>query len=193
MQLLFATTNKNKIAEISAALSCNIQLLSLEEVGLADAEVDEPYLTLAENAIHKALSYERLSGMNCFSEDTGLEVEALDGAPGVFSARYAGLPADSNKNIDKLLGEMTEKTNRKAQFRTVIALRIGSETHAFEGICKGSILTGKHGTSGFGYDPIFIPEGADSSFAEMTTDEKNKFSHRKKALIKLIQFLESKR
>jgi XTP/dITP diphosphohydrolase len=193
MQLLFATTNKNKIAEIRAALSDDYQLLSLEAVGLADADVDEPYLTLAENAIHKAMHYEQLSGIDCFSEDTGLEVEALNGAPGVFSARYAGLPSDSNKNIEKLLKEMEGKTNRNAQFRTVIALRMAGETHTFEGICKGTILLNNKGQSGFGYDPVFTPEGADRSFAEMTTNEKNEYSHRKKALMKLIQFLESNR
>ncbi|MBU6157786.1 MAG: RdgB/HAM1 family non-canonical purine NTP pyrophosphatase [Bacteroidetes bacterium] len=193
MQLLFATTNKNKIAEIKAALSDNFRLLSLEEVGLADAEVEEPYLTLAENAIHKATCYEQLSGIDCFSEDTGLEADVLNGAPGVLSARYAGMPANSNKNIEKLLREMEGKNNRSARFRTVIALRMGGETHAFEGICEGTILFSKQGEAGFGYDPVFKPEGADSSFAEMTTHEKNQYSHRKKALIKLIQFLESNR
>lgn len=189
MQLIFATSNPNKIAEIKNVIPNGYKILSLSDINIADADVDEPYNTLEENAIHKAKSYQKLSGLNCFSEDTGLEVDALHGRPGVFSARYAGIPANDKSNIEKLLSELKGVANRKANFRTVIALSINSNQYIFEGICEGKIIYVPVGDKGFGYDPVFVPIGADKTFAEMTMDEKNLFSHRKKALAKMVAFL----
>ncbi len=190
MELLFATTNFHKTAEIQKALSGKYRLLSLKDIALTDAAIDEPYHTLEENAIHKALSYQRLSGKPCFAEDTGLEVESLNGRPGVRSARYAGMPVDEHKNIEKLLNELVHTDDRKARFRTIIALTDGGKHYLFEGICNGRIIRNMKGENGFGYDPVFVPEGTDQTFAEMTMEEKNGYSHRKKALDKLIEFLE---
>jgi XTP/dITP diphosphohydrolase len=192
MDLLFATTNINKTNEIKKALPHNYNLISLKDIDLGNTEVEEPYLTLEENAIHKALSYNRLSGLECFAEDTGLEVESLNGQPGVMSARYAGIPVNERNNIEKLLHELKNHQNRKARFRTVIALMTDNKCHLFEGVCNGRILEIASGGNGFGYDPIFLPFGADKTFADMTIDEKNHYSHRRKALLKLIDFLEKR-
>jgi XTP/dITP diphosphohydrolase len=189
MKILFATSNKNKIAEIRAALPQHISILSLSELTLDNKEVDEPYPTLEENAVHKARTYAAMTGIDCFSEDTGLEVDALNGEPGVKSARYAGEPADPQKNTELLLSRLGNTVERRARFRTVIALSLKGEIHRFEGICEGKIINKQRGNQGFGYDPVFIPEGVEKTFAEMTIDEKNQFSHRKKALAKMIFFL----
>lgn len=191
MNILFATSNINKVSEIKAALPEHVSLFSLKDIDTNISEIDEPYETLEENAVHKAVSYSNLLKMNCFSEDTGLEVFSLNGAPGVKSARYAGFPADTDKNMALLLKNLEDTADRSAQFRTVIALIINDQTHCFEGICKGRIIQQPKGKNGFGYDPIFIPDGSDKSFAEMNTGEKNKFSHRKKAVDKMIEYLKS--
>jgi XTP/dITP diphosphohydrolase len=191
MNILFATSNINKVSEIKAALPEHISLFSLKDIDTNISEIDEPYETLEENAVHKAVSYSNLLKMNCFSEDTGLEVFSLNGAPGVKSARYAGFPADTDKNMALLLKNLEDTADRSAQFRTVIALIINDQIHCFEGICKGQIIQQPKGKNGFGYDPIFIPDGANKTFAEMNTGEKNKFSHRKKAVDKMIEYLKS--
>jgi XTP/dITP diphosphohydrolase len=193
MQLLFATSNPNKTAEIKRALPDTYHLQSLTDIQLNNIEVDEPYNTLQENAVHKAITYQKLTGISCFSEDTGLEVTALKGAPGVWSARYAGIPASDIKNIEKLLGEMELTADRSARFRTVIALVRNDTYFIFEGICEGHITREPKGQNGFGYDPVFIPEGSDKTFAEMSVEEKNTYSHRKKALTRLIEFLEKEK
>jgi XTP/dITP diphosphohydrolase len=189
MDLLFATTNIHKTAEIIKALPVKYRLLTLKDINLAFAEVDEPYHTLEENAIHKAISYRSMSGKPCFAEDTGLEVASLNGRPGVQSARYAGIPVDNHKNIEKLLNELMHTSDRNARFRTIIVLTLGENHHLFEGICNGHIVKKARGENGFGYDSVFVPDGTDKTFAEMTMEEKNRFSHRKKALDKLIDFL----
>ena len=191
MNILFATSNINKVSEIKAALPEHISLFSLKDIDTNISEIDEPYETLEENAVHKAVSYSNLLKMNCFSEDTGLEVFSLNGAPGVKSARYAGFPSDTDKNMALLLKNLEGAADRSAQFRTVIALIINDQIHCFEGICKGRIIQQPKGKNGFGYDPIFIPDGANKTFAEMNTGEKNKFSHRKKAVDKMIEYLKS--
>jgi XTP/dITP diphosphohydrolase len=191
MTILFATTNNNKVAEISAAVPESISVLSLKDISAEQTEIDEPYETLEENAVHKAVSYAKLFNMNCFSEDTGLEVVALKGAPGVLSARYAGTPSDTQKNMQLVLKNLEHANDRNAQFKTVIALILDEQIHTFEGVCKGTIIEQPTGQYGFGYDPIFIPEGANKTFGEMTTEEKNRFSHRKKALYKMIEFLKT--
>lgn len=188
MQLIFATNNQNKVNEIKKVVADSIDIITMKEAGI-DKDIPEPYDTLQENASTKSRTIFKLTGKDCFSEDTGLEVTALNGAPGVKSARYAGEPADSEKNIDKLLDELKDKDDKSAQFRTVISLLLDGKEYFFEGICKGNIIAERRGTEGFGYDPIFIPEGNEKTFAEMTMDEKNKFSHRKKATQKLIDFL----
>ena len=188
MQLIFATNNQNKVNEIKKVVSGDIDIIPLKEAGI-DKDVPEPYDTLEENASTKSKTIFEMTGQDCFSEDTGLEVVALNGAPGVKSARYAGEPADSEKNIDKLLHELKDKDDKSAQFRTVISLLLGGKEYFFEGICEGKIIEERRGSDGFGYDPVFIPEGSEKTFAEMTMEEKNKFSHRKKATQQLIQFL----
>jgi XTP/dITP diphosphohydrolase len=151
--------------------------------------VEETELTLEGNAKLKANYISQKFGYNCFADDTGLEVESLNGKPGVYSARFAGEPSDSEKNMQKLMHELEDKTNRKSQFRTAICLNIGKNQYLFEGVCKGEILRKKQGKKGFGYDPIFKPEGYKNSFAEMTSSEKNKISHRGIAIQKLVEFL----
>lgn len=188
MQLIFATNNQNKVNEIKKVVSGYIDIIPLKEAGI-DKDIPEPYDTLQENASTKSKTIFEMTGKDCFSEDTGLEVVALDGAPGVKSARYAGELADNEKNIDKLLHELKDKYDKSAQFRTVISLLLGGKEYFFEGICKGKIIEERRGTDGFGYDSVFIPEGSVSTFAEMTMEEKNKFSHRKKATQQLIDFL----
>lgn len=186
--IIFATNNKNKVEEIRSVLKNSFQIISLREAGI-DIEIAEPFDTLEENAREKSNTIFTLTGKDCFSEDTGLEVTSLNNEPGVKSARYAGLDNDFRKNIEKLLLNLNDKENREAQFRTVISLMLQGTEYQFEGICKGTIIKKETGTNGFGYDPVFIPDGSTKTFAEMTMEEKNNFSHRKKATVKFVQFL----
>lgn len=188
MKIVFATNNPNKIKEVQAQLPENIKLLSLEEIGCFE-DIPETAPTLEGNALQKATYVKEKYGYDCFADDTGLEVEALDGAPGVFSARYAGNQKNDQENMNKLLEELNRDTNRKAQFKTVIALILNGKTLFFAGICKGKILEQKKGDKGFGYDPIFQPEGYELAFAEMNIEQKNKIGHRGKAVQKLIEYL----
>ncbi|WP_375241363.1 non-canonical purine NTP diphosphatase [Polaribacter sp.] len=188
MKLVFATNNLNKLKEVQEILSDSIEILSLKDINCFD-EVDETELTLEGNAKLKANHITKKYGFNCFADDTGLEVESLDNKPGVFSARYAGEPANSENNMQKLLLELKDKKNRKAQFRTAVCLNLNNKQYIFEGICEGEILKEKQGEKGFGYDPIFKPLGFSESFAEMSSEEKNKISHRGLAIQKLVNFL----
>jgi len=188
MKLVFATNNLNKLKEVQEMLPASIEILSLKDINCFD-KIDETEPTLEGNATLKANYITHKFGYNCFADDTGLEVESLEGKPGVYSARFAGEPVNSENNIKKLLSELKYKTNRKAQFKTAICLNIEGKQYFFEGICKGEILKEKQGTKGFGYDPVFKPHGFKNSFAEMTLDEKNKISHRGLAMYKLINFL----
>lgn len=188
MKLVFATNNLNKLKEVQEILSDSIEILSLKDINCFD-EVDETELTLEGNAKLKANHITKKYGFNCFADDTGLEVESLDNKPGVFSARYAGEPSNSENNMQKLLLELKDKENRKAQFRTAVCLNLNNEQYIFEGICEGEILKEKQGEKGFGYDPIFKPTGFSESFAEMSSEEKNKISHRGLAIQKLVNFL----
>ncbi|MBS1626407.1 MAG: RdgB/HAM1 family non-canonical purine NTP pyrophosphatase [Bacteroidetes bacterium] len=188
--LIFATNNQHKVDEIRKVLNNNFNIITLKEAGI-NIDIPEPYNTLQENASTKSSSIHQLTQKNCFSEDTGLEVESLNGEPGVKSARYAGETKNFQANIDKLLLNLKEKENKTAQFRTVISLILNNKEYFFEGICKGKIITEQKGISGFGYDPVFIPDGSNKTFAEMTMDEKNIFSHRRKATDKLIEFLKN--
>ena len=186
--IIFATNNQNKVAEIRKVLQGLFEVISLKEGGI-DIDIPEPYDTLQENASTKSATIFKLTGSNCFSEDTGLFVVALNGEPGVKSARYAGEPASNEANIQKLLLKLQSVENRKAYFRTVISLILNGEEHQFEGICEGVILNERRGDQGFGYDAVFLPDGSAKSFGEMTMEEKSVFSHRKKAMSKLIAFL----
>ncbi|MBE7685031.1 non-canonical purine NTP diphosphatase [Tenacibaculum piscium] len=202
MKLVFATNNLNKLAEVQKMLPNSIELLSLKDIHCFD-DIEETATTLDGNAKIKANHITQNFGFNCFADDTGLEVESLDGQPGVYSARYAGEPSNSENNMQKLLTELnknknknknenkSEKQNRKAQFRTSICLNLNGQQFLFNGICKGEILTEKQGEKGFGYDPIFQPEGFQKSFAQMTSEEKNTISHRGLAIKKLIEFLKA--
>ncbi len=187
MKIVFATNNPNKLKEVRQLLP-SIEIVSLQEIGCTE-DIPETANTLEGNAIIKANYITKNYGFDCFADDTGLEVEALNGAPGVFSARYAGKDANSEKNMQKLLTELNDKLTKKAQFRTVVALNLKGKQHLFEGVCTGEILTKKHGEKGFGYDPIFKPTGFNQSFAQMTLEEKGTISHRGKAIKKLIDFL----
>jgi len=189
--IIFATNNKNKVEEVRGVLGGSFNILTLQEAGIL-IDIPEPHDTLEANATEKSKTIFNLTNKNCFSEDTGLEVDALNGEPGVKSARYAGEARSFDDNIDKLLKKLEEVNNRAARFRTVISLIIDGEEYFFEGICTGKIINERKGNNGFGYDPVFIPDGDDKTFAEMTMEEKNKFSHRKKAMEKLIQFLNNK-
>ena len=186
--LIFATNNRNKVAEIQSLVGPNFTIIPLKEAGI-DIDIPEPHDQLEANALEKAMTIFNMTQQNCFSEDTGLEILALDGAPGVKSARYAGENCNPQANIDLVLSKMTGVENRTAQFRTVICLIWENQTYYFEGICKGQILSNMQGENGFGYDPIFVPDGASKSFANMTMEEKNTFSHRKKAVTQLFDFL----
>lgn len=186
--LLFATHNEHKVEEIRAILNHQFKIISLKDA-LIDQEIPEPFATLEENAREKARVINQLTHRDCFSEDTGLEVDALNGEPGVKSARYAGEERSFEKNIDVLLANLRGEQNRKARFRTVVCLLINGEEKLFDGICKGTIIAERRGTSGFGYDPVFIPDGSDRTFAEMSLAEKNRFSHRKKAIEKFTSYL----
>ena len=187
--LIFATNNRNKVAEIQSLVGANFTTIPLKEAGI-EIDIPEPHDQLEANAHEKAVTIFNLTHQNCFSEDTGLEIVALNGAPGVKSARYAGENSNAQANIDLVLSKMTGIENRAAQFRTVICLIWENQTYYFEGVCKGQILSNMQGENGFGYDPIFVPDGATKSFANMTMDEKNTFSHRKKAVMQLFDFLE---
>jgi XTP/dITP diphosphohydrolase len=188
MKICFATNNKKKIEEVKAALGPEFTILSLEEVGCHE-DLPETGDTLDHNAFQKARFVFDHYGVDCFADDTGLEVEALQGAPGVYSGRYAGEPRSDERNIEKLLKEMQGISNRKARFRTVIALIQGGKEYAFEGMAEGEIIKEKTGTGGFGYDPVFKPTGYDKTFAELSLAEKNQISHRGKAVQALIKFL----
>lgn len=186
--LVFASNNVHKSAEIRAILGNDFSIITMKEAGV-DIDIPEPHASFLENAREKSTTIFRLKGCDCFSEDSGLEVEALGGAPGVMSARYAGEPSDSNKNIEKLHRAMQGMQNRKARFRTVISLIQNGREHIFEGICDGTISESPKGANGFGYDPVFIPEGHDITFAEMGMEQKISMSHRKKAVEKMAAFL----
>ncbi|WP_299665792.1 non-canonical purine NTP diphosphatase [uncultured Polaribacter sp.] len=188
MKLVFATNNLNKLKEVQEMLSNSIEILSLKDIGCFD-DVEETETTLEGNAKLKADHIIQKFGYHCFADDTGLEVEILNGKPGVYSARFAGEPANAENNMQKLLSELSDKKNRKAQFRTAVCLNLDGKQFLFEGICKGAILKKKEGEKGFGYDPIFQPEGYHQSFATMNAEEKNKISHRGIAIQKLVAFL----
>lgn len=186
--LVFATNNKNKLREIREIVGNGYNILGLSDIDCYD-DIPETAQTIEGNALLKARWVKDKYGYDCFADDTGLEVAVLDNRPGVYSARYAGEECDSEKNIDKLLSEMEGKTDRKARFRTVIALIRGNVVEEFEGIAEGSITTVRHGNGGFGYDKVFMPEGLEITFAEMQSAEKNAVSHRAKAAQKLTDYL----
>lgn len=186
--LIFASNNRHKAAEIHNILGEQFQIITLADAGI-EIDIPEPHDTIAENAAEKSSVINQLTGKNCFGEDTGLEVEALGGAPGVKSARFAGEKATAEENMVKLQELMSGQSNRKARFVTVISLRLNGEHHLFSGVCSGTIAELPAGKDGFGYDPLFIPDGSSQSFAEMTMEEKNKFSHRKKAVQAMVAFL----
>ena len=190
MKLVFATNNLHKLKEVQEMLSNSIEVLSLKDIGCFE-DIEETESTLEGNAKLKADYITKKYGFDCFADDTGLEVEALDGDPGVYSARYAGEHGNAEKNMEKLLIKLQNKSNRKAKFRTIIALNLTNKQYLFEGICDGEILNEKTGVKGFGYDPIFKPSNASCSFAEMNSEEKNIISHRGIAIQKLVQFLNS--
>ena len=188
MELIFATNNKNKAEEVQSIVPPNFKIITLQEAGL-DIDIPEPHATLEENAAEKGKTIFTYTGKNCFGEDTGLEVTALAGEPGVHSARYAGEERSPGKNIEKLLTNLKTHEDRSAQFRTVIFLIFNNKEYFFEGICEGTIIEMPTGSAGFGYDSIFQPKGADRTFGQMTLREKNGYSHRKKAMDKLVTFL----
>ena len=186
--IIFATNNLHKVEEVRAVLGKRFNIITLKEAGI-DIDIPEPHDTLEANATEKSKTIYEITNKNCFSEDTGLEVEALNGEPGVKSARYAGESRSFDDNIEKLLTNLKTANNKTARFRTVISLILDGKEYFFEGICPGRIISERRGNNGFGYDPVFIPTGSDKTFAEMDMTEKNKFSHRKKAMEKLITFL----
>jgi XTP/dITP diphosphohydrolase len=190
MKLVFATNNQHKLNEIRAILNGGFELLGLADIGNND-EIPEEQPTLEGNASQKAFYVFDNFGFNCFADDTGLEIEALDGEPGVLSARYAGEAKDPEANMDKVLTELSKINNRNARFRTVISLVINGKEKQFEGVVNGTILREKHGTRGFGYDPIFKPDGYEETFAEMDLSLKNKISHRGRAVEKLVEYLKT--
>ncbi len=187
-ELVFSTNNLHKLLEVQHLLGDTFKLLSLKEIGVTE-EIPEDYDTLEQNALQKAWYIYNKTNRNCFADDTGLEVDALDGKPGVYSARYAGESKSPKNNIIKLLRELKGKSNRKARFRTVVALIIDGNEFLFEGIVNGQIIEEERGIDGFGYDPVFLPEGNSLTFAEMDLDQKNQISHRARAISKLVDFL----
>ena len=191
IELVFATNNQNKVNEIRSILKDPIEIITLLEAGI-DIDIPEPHQTLEANASEKSFTIHQITHKNCFSEDTGLEVFSLGGEPGVKSARYAGEGRNFQDNINLLLKNLDGVSNRSAQFRTVVSLRWEDQEYLFTGICKGTIIEFQKGTQGFGYDPIFVPDGSTYTFAEMGMEEKNKFSHLKKAVAQLIEFLQLK-
>jgi XTP/dITP diphosphohydrolase len=186
--LIFATNNQHKVQEIRSVIGDYFDIITLKEAGI-DMDIPEPHNTIEANASEKSKTIYKLTHQNCFGEDTGLEVEALNGEPGVKSARYAGNEKNFEANIDKLLNKLNAAENRSAQFKTVISLMWNGEEYLFEGITQGKIIHERKGNNGFGYDSVFIPEGSNKTFAEMELAEKNLFSHRRKATDKLIEFL----
>ncbi|MDD2512175.1 MAG: non-canonical purine NTP diphosphatase [Proteiniphilum sp.] len=187
-KIVFATNNRHKLEEIRKIAEGQLEILSLSDIG-CNEEIDETGSTLDENAMIKAAYVQERYGYDCFADDTGLEVEALQGAPGVFSARYAGEACRAEDNMDKLLAEMSGHDHRNARFRTVIALICDGEVHLFEGVINGTITREKKGNDGFGYDPLFVPEGDTHTFAELGNEVKNSISHRALATEKLMKFL----
>lgn len=188
MKLIFASNNQHKIDEIRTILGDKFEIITLKEAGI-NIDIPEPHDTLEANASEKSKLIYKMTGMNCFSEDTGLEVYALDGEPGVKSARYAGEGRSFDANIDKLLVNLAGKADRSARFRAVISLLIDGNETLFEGVCEGQIIEKRRGKEGFGYDPVFIPSGSLKTFAEMSMEEKTKYSHRARATEKLVAFL----
>lgn len=191
MKLVFASSNSNKINEIKKLLPENIELLGLNDIECFD-EIPETAETIEGNAILKADYITQKYGYNCFADDSGLEINALGGKPGVYSARYAGEPRDDNKNIDKVLAELENQSDRRANFKTVICLNLNGHQYLFTGIIDGNITQERKGINGFGYDPIFVPDGYDETFAQMAFEEKNQISHRAKAVMQMIDFFEKK-
>ena len=191
MKICFATNNPKKIEEVKAALGADFEIVSLQDIGCFE-ELPETGDTLDHNAFQKARYVKANFGVDCFADDTGLEVDALDGAPGVYSGRFAGEPRSDERNITLLLDKLAYKTDRKARFRTVIALILEGKEYTFEGVALGEILNEKIGTGGFGYDPVFRPTGYDKTFAELSLAEKNEISHRGKAVRDLILFLRNR-
>lgn len=187
--IIFATNNQHKVDEIRSVIGDTLSIVTMKEAGI-DIDIPEPHNTLEANATEKSTTIHKLTQQNCFSEDTGLETEALNGEPGVLSARYAGDTKNFQANIDKLISKLQGKDNRKARFRTVISLIWDDKEYLFEGICNGHIIEDQKGNKGFGYDPVFMPDGADRTFAEMSMEEKNEYSHRRKATDKLVAFLQ---
>ena len=185
---IFASNNKHKAEEIQSILQDRFNIITLKEAGIA-IDIPEPHHTLEENATEKSTVIFKLTGSDCFSEDSGLEVLALGGAPGVKSARYAGEESDDQKNNDKLLNEMEEIEDRRARFRTVISMILDGKEYLFEGTCEGQITTERKGSNGFGYDPVFVAAGQEKTFAEMSIAEKTNISHRRMAVEKMAQFL----
>ena len=189
-KIVFATNNAHKLEEVAAILGEGYEVLSLREIG-CDADIPETADTFVGNALQKAQYVKEHYGYDCFSDDSGLEVDALDGAPGVYSARYSG--GGSEANMDKLLLNLRDKSGRGAQFRTIIALLIGEGTQLFEGVVRGTIIEERRGEGGFGYDPIFVPEGYDLTFAQLGSEVKNSISHRAKAVTQLAHYLNSRK
>lgn len=190
MKLIFATQNRHKLQEVQSMLGDNFDLIDLRQLNYFD-DIPETKDTIEGNAAQKAWFVYSKFGLSCFADDTGLEVEALDGAPGVYSARYAGPGKGSQDNLQKLLGEMAGVSNRKARFKTVMALILDGTEYLFEGIVEGKIILESRGTGGFGYDPVFIPDGYLQTFSEMPADLKNSISHRARAMAALSSFLKS--
>jgi XTP/dITP diphosphohydrolase len=190
MKLVFATNNQHKLKELQAILGDHFELLSLKEIGCFE-EIPEEQPTLEGNARQKAEFIYEKYGYSCFADDTGLEIDALNGDPGVYSARYAGEAKDPQANMDKVLANLKNEDNRKARFRTVISLVLDGEEKQFEGVVEGEITREKQGGSGFGYDPIFLPAGYNKTFAEMDLSEKNEISHRARAVRKLVEYLKT--
>ena len=188
MKLVFATNNKNKLEEVQALIPSYIELLSLKDIG-CEEDIPETQPTIEGNAMQKALYVSEHYGYDCFADDTGLEIDALDGAPGVYSARYAGNHRNASDNMDKVLENLKDLSNRSAHFKTVIALHLKDKVYTFTGLCKGEITTERHGDKGFGYDPIFKPNAHKQTFAQMDLELKNKIGHRGKAVQHLVKFL----
>lgn len=191
LQLVFASNNNNKIKEIQQLVPTDIQILSLKDIG-CEADIPETADTIEGNAILKANYVTEHYGYPCFADDSGLEIDALNGAPGVYSARYAGSQRNDDDNMNKVLEKLQNETNRKANFKTVIALNMNGEQHLFTGIINGEIIHEKRGTNGFGYDPVFVADGYQKTFAELTMEEKSTISHRGKAVKQLVSFLQDK-
>ena len=191
MKIVFATGNPNKLREVKQLLEPNFTIVSLKEIGCVE-DIPETQPTIEGNAIQKAVYVKEHYGLDCFAEDTGLEIDALGGEPGVYSARYAGPEKNAQANIKLVLQKLNGEKNRKARFKTVVALILDNNTHTFEGIVEGKIASHPSGDKGFGYDPIFFPEDSDLTFAQMSAEAKNQISHRAKAIEKLTRFLNAK-